>query len=177
VAPTARPSYIAIARIIKPRGNRGEVLAVLHTDFPARIHLLKSVWLEFPDGRRASYALDRYWEHQGRPVLKFRDVDAIAEAQKLAGCWVEIEAEQAAPLPEGTYWDRDLIGCVLRDRSGKVVGSVRDVLRIAGNSQLVVAAENGEFLVPAVASICLEISIASKEILVDLPDGLVGLNQ
>jgi 16S rRNA processing protein RimM len=177
VVPTARPSHIAIARITKPRGNRGEVLAELYTDFPARFGLLHRVWIEFPDGHRESLELERFWEHQGRPVLKFNAVDSISEANKLVGAWVEIEADQAFPLPEGSYWDRDLIGCVIRDRSGKTLGSVRDVMRIAGNSQLVVAGENGEFLVPAVASICIEISIARKEILVDLPDGLMGLNQ
>ena len=56
--PTAGPSHIAIARIARTRGNRGEVLAELHTDFPARFSLLKRVWVEFPDGRRESLALE-----------------------------------------------------------------------------------------------------------------------
>ncbi len=174
--PTARPSHIAIARILKPWGNRGEVLAELHTDFPARFSLLNRVWVEYPDKRRAHLELESCREHHGREVLKFGSVDSIGDAEKLAGAWIEIEAEQELPLPEGTYWDHDLIGCTLRDRGGKILGVVGDVMRIAGNSQLVVRDGGREFLVPVVAAICLEISVVRKEILVDLPEGLTALN-
>jgi 16S rRNA processing protein RimM len=177
VDPTAQPSHIAIARIVRPRGNRGEVLVELHTDFPARFSLLNRVWVEFPDGRRECRQLERCWEHQGRQVLKFHAVDSITDAEKLVGAWIEIEANQAVLLPEGTYWDRDLIGCMVRNESGELIGEVADILRIAGNDQLVVRGERGEFMVPLVASICRDISIARKEILVELPEGLVDLNR
>jgi 16S rRNA processing protein RimM len=177
VDPTAQPSYIAIARILRPRGNRGEVLVELHTDFPARFRILNRALVEFPDGRRECLEIERCWEHQHRQVLKFAAIDSINDAEKLVGAWIMIEADEAAALPEGTYWDRDLVGCFLRNRSGECLGVVIDVLRIAGNSQLIVRSENGEFMVPAVAAICLEISIARKEILVELPEGLMDLNQ
>jgi 16S rRNA processing protein RimM len=176
VDPTARPSHIAIARILRPWGNRGEVLAELHTDFPTRFSLLNRVWVEYPDKRRAHLEIESCWEHQGRQVLKFSSCDSIGDAEKLAGAWIEIEGVQTLPLPEGTYWDHDLIGCALRDRSGKILGVVTDVMRIAGNHQLVVTDGNHEFLVPVVAAICREISVARKEIMVDLPEGLTGLN-
>jgi 16S rRNA processing protein RimM len=149
----------------------------LHTDFPARFQLLDRVWLAFPDGRRESFELENCWEHQGRLILKFGSIDSISDAERLAGAWVEIEAEQAVPLPQDTYWDRDLVGCSLRDRAGNTLGVVTEVMRIMGNSQLVVRGDKGEFMVPMAASICIGISIARKEILVDLPEGLVDLNQ
>jgi 16S rRNA processing protein RimM len=177
VDPTARPSHIAIARIVRPRGNRGEVLVELHTDFPTRFGLLNRVWVRFPDGRRERLELERCWENQGRQVLKFGSIDSIADAEKLVGAWVEIEADQVVPLPAGTYWDHDLVGCSLRNDSGELVGVVTDVMRIAGNPQLVVLGASGEFMVPVVAAICKVISIARKEILVDLPEGLMDLNK
>jgi 16S rRNA processing protein RimM len=176
VDPAARPSHIAIARILRPWGNRGEVLAELHTDFPTRFSLLNRVWVEYPDKRRAQLEIASCREHQGRQVLKFGSIDSIGDAETLAGAWIEIEADQAFPLPKGTYWDHDLIGCVLRDGSGKTLGTVTDVMRFSGHHQLVVKDGNREFLVPVVAAICREISVARKEILVDLPEGLTGLN-
>lgn len=175
--PTAGPSHIAIARIVRTRGNRGEVLAELHTDFPARFSLLHRVWVAFPDGRRESLILENCWEHQGRQVLKFGGFDSITDAEALVGAWVEVEADQAVALPEGTYWDRDLVGCSVRSASGEPLGAVIEVMRIAGNHQLVVGGENGEFLVPLVAAICREISIPRREIVVDLPEGLMDLNK
>ena len=174
--PAASPSYIAIARIIRTRGNRGEVLAELHTDFPARFSLLNRVWVAFPDGKREQLTLESCWEHKGRQVLKFGTIDSISAAETLIDAWVEIEADQTIRLPAGTYWDHDLAGCTLRDARGERVGVVISVMRIAGNDQLVVEGPRGEFLVPIVGSICREISIARKEILVELPEGLMDLN-
>ncbi len=173
---SARPSHIAIARIVRTRGHRGEVLAEIHTDFPARFSLLKRVWVEFPDGRRECLELENCWEHRGMEVLKFDAVNSISEAELLVGAWVEIESEHAVSLPEGTFWDHELTGCRLRNTVGETLGEVTGVLRIAGNSQLVVQGKSGEFLVPVVAAICREISIARREIVVVLPDGLIDIN-
>jgi 16S rRNA processing protein RimM len=110
-------------------------------------------------------------------VLKFSGIDTITAAERLVGAWIEVEADQAVALPEGTYWDRDLIGCSLRSTGGEVLGTVTEVMRIAGNHQLVVRGTRGEFLVPAVGAICREISISRREIVVDLPEGLMDLNK
>ncbi len=175
--PAARPSYIAIARIVRPRGNRGEVLADLFTDFPARFDALEEVWLELKGGLRKRVALEESWPHKGRQVLKFAGIDSISAAEGLVGAWVEIALEDAVPLPEGTYYNHELIGCSVREASGELLGTVTDVLSIAGNNQLVVAGAHGEFMIPAVNAICQRVSIVEKEILVDLPEGLIDLNK
>lgn len=175
--PGAPPSFIAIARIVRPRGNRGEVLAELHTDFPARFDPLGNVWIEFSDGRRRGFVLEETWEHKGRRVLKFAGIDTIAAAETLVGAWVEVEADRAVRLPEGSYFDHDLVGCTVRDVRGAHLGRVKEVLRIAGNNQLVVEGPSGEILIPAVSGICTEISIDRKEIVVDPPEGLIDLNK
>ena len=173
----AQPSLIAIARIVRTRGNRGEVLADLYTDFPARFDSLEKVWLEWPDGSRECLRLDESWEHKGRRVIKFAGTDSISSAERLVGAWLKVEAASAVTLPEGTYFDHDLIGCSVRSTTGEELGTVREVLRIAGNHQLVVVGKHGEFMVPAASDFCREISVAEKRILVDLPEGLIDLNK
>jgi 16S rRNA processing protein RimM len=177
VDPDARHSYIAIARIARTRGNRGEVLADLYTDFPDRFNALETVWLEFGDGRMQQMALEDAWEHKGRNVLKFRGVDDISSAEGYVGCWVLIPAEQAVQLPQDTYFDHDLIGCLVEDTQGSRLGIVTEILHIAGNNLLVVEDSNREHLIPAVENICIRISIEEKRILVDPPEGLMDLNK
>jgi 16S rRNA processing protein RimM len=177
VEPAAQPSYIAIARIARTRGNRGEVLADLWTDFPSRFDDLGQVWLEFTDGQRRCIALEECWSHKGRKVLKFAGIDSISAAQELVGAWVQVDSEDVVLLPEGMYFDHDLIGCSVRDTRGEMLGVVQEVLRIAGNSQLVVAGALGEFMIPAVEALCRSVSITKKEIIVDPPEGLVDLNK
>lgn len=175
--PGNRPDSFVIARIVRARGNRGEVLAELHTDFPDRFEGLREVLVEFADGRRRTFTLDGSWEYRGMRVLKFAGVDTIDAAQALAGAWVELEADRRLPLPEGSYYDDDLVGCSVRDAAGGFLGVVADVLHYSGNDLLEVRGPDGDFLVPAVAAIVLEVSIVRKEILVSLPEGLVDLNR
>jgi 16S rRNA processing protein RimM len=177
VDPDEQPYFIAIARIARTRGNRGEVLADLYTDFPDRFNALNEVWLEFDDGRRLLMSLEQSWEHKGRRVLKFAGVDSISAAQSYVGCWIVIPSDQAVHLPEGTYFDHDLIGCFVQDIQGNRLGIVSGILHIAGNCQLLVEGSNREFLVPAVEGICIEISIKSKQVVVDLPEGLMDLGK
>ncbi len=177
MAEDAQPSFITIARIARTRGNRGEVLADLYTDFPDRFNLLREVWLAPENGRRQLLGLENSWEHKGRRVLKFAGVDSIGAAEAYVGCWVEIPAEQAMPLPEGTYYDHDLVGCSVQDLSGNRIGIVVEVLHIAGNSQLVVKHLERELLIPAVDSICVKVSTKEKQILIDPPEGLMDLGK
>jgi 16S rRNA processing protein RimM len=176
VESNSKHSFIAIARIARTRGNRGEVLADLYTDFPDRFDALEEVWLEFPDGRNLRVSIEDTWEHKGRRVLKFTGIDSINSAENYVGCWVVIPTDQAVTLPEGTYFDHDLVGCSVRDVRGNKLGIVSEILRIAGNSQLVVNDLNREYLIPVVESICVEIDIKAKQITVDPPEGLMDLN-
>jgi 16S rRNA processing protein RimM len=177
VTPDAKSSFIAIARIARTRGNRGEVLADLYTDFPDRFNVLAEVWLESGDGLRRRMALEDSWEHKGRRVMKFAGVDSISAAEDWVGCWVVIPADRAIELPEGAYFDHDLIGCIIQDARGNSMGVVNDILHIEGNSQLVVRNDNSEYLIPAVGNICIHISIKEKKIKVDLPEGLMDLSK
>jgi 16S rRNA processing protein RimM len=178
VESSGRHSYLAIARIVRTRGIRGEVLAEIHTDFPARFTQLENVWLSFADQRRRRFALEECWEHKGRIVIKFQGIDSIPSAETLIGAWVEVAAEDAVSLPDGTYFDHDLTGCRVVTSDGLDIGVVREVLRIPGNNQLVVeGGAAGEILIPAHESICKEVSVSEKRIVVELPGGLLDLNR
>jgi 16S rRNA processing protein RimM len=47
----------------------------------------------------------------------------------------------------------------------------------AGGSLLAVKGEAGEVLVPLARHICVEIDVASRQIVVDPPEGLLELNE
>jgi 16S rRNA processing protein RimM len=176
VSPEESSSFITIARITRTRGNKGEVLVESFTDYPDRFDSLEEVWLEFEDGPPKRTKLDFTWEHKGRRILKFDGYDTIGAAQSLVGCFVQIPEGKAVRLPEGTYFDHDLIGCSIENSLGEPLGVVAHILRISGNNQLVVRNRSKEFMIPAVGSICTQISIEKKRIIVDLPEGLMDLD-
>jgi len=149
----------------------------LYSDFPDRFNALGKVCLEFKDGRRQWFNIQETWKHKGRRVFKLAGIDTIDSSEQLVGCWVEVPAEQAVPLPEGTYFDHDLVGCRVVDVQNNDLGTVTDILRIAGNNQLVVRGPAGEYLVPVTQSICTRICVEDKVIVADLPEGLMDLGK
>ncbi len=174
---TGQPTYIAIARIARPRGNRGEVLADLYTDFPDRFGSLSEVSVEYPGGRLEVRSIEQFWFHKNRLVLKLGGSDSISDAEKLAGAWVLVPCGDAIELPENTYFDHDLIGCTVTTVNGVELGPIAEVMKLDGNTLFAIRSRHGEILIPAAGSYFREISIRERRILVDLPEGLVDLNR
>lgn len=171
----ALDDLISIARINRPQGLRGEVIAELLTDFPERFAKLGSVWAVTPEGKVERVTIERAWPHKGRVVLKIAGYDDISQAETLRGVRVAITNEQLAPLPPDTYYDFDLVDCAVVEKSGEVVGSVIGVERHGAAPLLKVRGATREHLVPLVLSICVEIDIARKRIVIAPPEGLLEL--
>ena len=165
---------IGVARIARPQGLRGEVVADLLTDFPERFAQLQEVRLKLASGEIVVRRLERFRPHQGRIVLKFEECASIDEAELLRGASVLITREQLVPLPADTYYDFDLVGCRVVTVGGEELGRVVDVQNFGAAPLLVVEGEGSrELLIPLAASICVEIDVPRQRIVVDPPEGLL----
>jgi 16S rRNA processing protein RimM len=168
--------WVAVGRLKRTRGNRGELIGEIYSSQPGRAEKLKEVMLDV-DGRRRLARIESFWLHDGRPVFKFAGIDSISDAELWQGADVLApEAERAGPA-DGEYSHADLIGCsVVPEGAGQPVGVVRGVEDYGGTPLLRLEAADGrEILVPFARSICREIDVAAKIIRVQLPDGLMDL--
>jgi 16S rRNA processing protein RimM len=121
-----------VARVLRPRGNKGEVAVQLLTDFPERLTKLKEVFLGRVQGEasEARFAgafgaseptpigVKSCWlsqNHRGQGVFHFAGVASINEAEKFRGLDVLLPFEQRVHLPAGQYFVADLIGCAVYD--------------------------------------------------------------
>ena len=75
-----------------------------------------------------------------------------------------------------TYYEHDLVGCVLVTRIGRELGTVRAVEGGGGTTRLVAGSGRGEIQVPLVHDICVRIDIEEKRIVIEPPEGLLDLN-
>jgi 16S rRNA processing protein RimM len=118
--------------------------------------------------------VERIWRHKDALIFKFVGVDSISAAEPFEGADVCIPKEERVPLPEGEYYQSDLVGCQVLDAgTGRLIGVVADWQEYGGPPLLEVQGENGkEILIPFAKSICVKIEPESKRILVDLPEGL-----
>jgi 16S rRNA processing protein RimM len=200
-----RQKWVALARILRARGNKGEVAVELLTDFPQRLKELKEVFLGdgASDGERGGaprrVGVREFWvdrNHAGQAVYWFEGCASINEAEKLRGIDVLIPFEQRVVLPAGQYFIEDLVGCSVFELAGGgamvasspclmseaplLMGSVIDVQATgeeqAGTPILVVDVRGEELLIPLAEDICKRVDVAGRRIEVVLPEGLRDLN-
>jgi 16S rRNA processing protein RimM len=165
--------------VLRSRGRRGELLAELHSDFPERLAERRHLFALAPGGSRRELELEAHWFHQGRLVLKFRGVDSITDAEALAGSEIQIRREQRAPLPAGSAYVSDLIGCKLVDaasRPPREIGVIADVLFGFGDAPLLEVRDgNHQHLVPFAEAYLKRLDVEAGIVEMVLPEGLLDL--
>jgi 16S rRNA processing protein RimM len=179
--PAEKFTGVTLARILRPRGLRGEVAAEILTDFPERLPKLREVWLAGERNAPRLVRVQRCWlspSRGGQAVFHFADVHSMEDAERLRGLEVQVPIEERAELAAGNYFVGDLVGCeVWEAGASSALGSVRDVEFPGGAPLLAVDTSDGEVLVPLAAEFCLRIDVHAKRIDVSLPEGLRDLNR
>jgi 16S rRNA processing protein RimM len=165
-----------VGRIARPHGIRGQVILNVETDFPEERFQPGIVMFVIRAAAIDRLLLTGVRFQNGRPVVSIDGIDSMTAAQQLAGLELRVPSEQLAPLPAGTYYRHDLVGCGVETVSGKSVGVVAEVEGPLHGSRLVVSAGTDEVLIPFVAEICLEIDTDRKRVVIAPPDGLLELN-
>jgi 16S rRNA processing protein RimM len=165
---------IAVARVAKTRGVRGEVAAQLLTDFPERFRDLEELIAVTPAGERRTLAIEESWLHGGRVILKFAGYDTPEDARELVGYELTVPESEAVELEEGEFFDWQLVGCRVEMMEGRALGAVAEVMHY-GAAPVLVVKDDGEreHLIPLAESICVEINVERKLIRVDPPEGLI----
>ena len=167
---------IVVARAVRTRGLKGEIVADLLTDFPDRFDNLETVTGIGPDDVHRSLQIEEHWFHGNRIIFKFIDYDSIDTARDLAGYQLAVPAGERIELDADQFYEWELAGCRVEGIDGNLIGTVREVMRTGGVGILVVANDAGrEFLVPMARDICIEIDVEKKLIRVDPPEGLLEL--
>lgn len=168
--------WVAVARVDRSRGRRGEVAVTAEDRDPARF-----LGKEF----RVAGAADQFvtveeaWLHGDRLVLKFQGIDSIDAAEQLRGAELCVRRSGLAELDEGEYYLADLVGFKMIDATtGHPLGNVKGWSRAGPTAILEVEKPDGsEMLVPFVRAICRRVDVHAGSISVELPEGLEELNQ
>ena len=179
---------VTLARIVRPRGRKGEVAAQILTDFPQRLTKLREVWLARPGGQATADRPTRVracWishSHGGQAIFHFEGCDSIPDAEALVGLEIQIPLADRASLPSGKHYVSDLVGCEVWERAAgaaaaQSLGVVRDVEFPGATPLLVVESPGCEVLIPMAEEICVLIDTAARRIEVVLPEGLRDLNR
>lgn len=164
---------VAVAKITKSRGLRGELIADVLTDFPERFEELETVIALLPNGERRELKIEKFWFQKERVILKFAGFDSIETAETLRGAEICIPESEAVELDTDEYFDWELEDCEVETVEGEKIGRVKEIMRTGGTEILVVQGAEKDYLIPFAEAICPEVDVENKLIRVDLPEGLL----
>jgi 16S rRNA processing protein RimM len=126
---------VAIARVVRPRGLRGEVVAEVLSDFPERFNGLVGV-TALLEGDSRELKIEEHWFQKDRIVLKFADCDTVDDAERLRGAEICVGETEAVELSDDEYFDWQLVGCTVTSVAGETLGTVTGLMRTGGTEIL-----------------------------------------
>ena len=168
---------LAVGRVAKAHGVRGEVAVEVRTDSPEE-RFASGANLTGRRGRSRSadteLTVEAARNHSGRLLVRFVGVESREAADALRGTMLLVDsADIDAPEDPDEFADHQLIGLDAVAVTGELLGTVTDVLHTPAGELLELALSGGgEALVPFVLVIVPEVDLEAKRVVIDPPEGL-----
>lgn len=182
IPPPENQDWVCVARIVRPQGHRGEILADALTNHPERFAAGLPVFLRAAGSPatpvQATLVTAR--PHGERIVMQLSTCASMNDAEALRGFEVLVPFAERWTLDDDEVYIADLTGCTLIDTvSGATIGTIEDVDQESSNTPLLVLKTDGdsETLVPFVKAYAPEWDVAAKTLRMALPNGLLDVNR
>lgn len=166
---------VTIGRIERSFGVRGEARVRSLSDVPGRFDHLHEVTLVASNGKSLVTRVTHV--RSGGPTL-IVGFDAFTTPEQVAefrGGLVQVPRGDSPALPTDHYYQCDLIGMVVQDEAGTVLGRLEDVLAFAENQAFLVRQDGKELLIPAAKQLVVSVDVAGRVMTVRLPEGFGDL--
>lgn len=162
---------IAVARISKPRGFKGELTVIPYK--PDTQSLKVGLRVTLQKGEFTSeYVIESVKLLRDRIGLKLAGIENDKDAFFWKGGDLLVEQDRLASLDMGEYYHFQLEGCEVFEENGKMIGTVSAVETFGANDLLRVKLETGEALVPFVKEVVRAIDIDRRKIVIRRIEGL-----
>ncbi len=143
-------------------------------DAPDVLRTLREITLRSPDGE------ERRWDVKvvrpgpgGSLLLQLEGLDDRTDAEAFKGWDVHAPKDALPDLDEGEYWYFQLEGLRVVRRDGEMLGEVVGVFNAGASDVATVRGERGEWMLPIVDEVIVEIDAAGGRLVVDLLPGLL----
>lgn len=168
--------FIAIGKIIGAHGIKGNLKIQSYADSLSSFEAGTLLCVKDARGWEKNYHVKWVKPHSKGILLAFKGVDDRSQAEALIGSEVFVDRKTLPELEAGTYYWSDLIGLSVFSKDADLIGRIKAVLPTGSNDVYVVAAEansgQDEVLIPALASVVLEVDLEKQVMIVALPEGL-----
>lgn len=162
--------HVAVGRIARAHGVRGEVAVQILSEIPERF--APGAVLHLEDGTTLTVEASR--PHGQRLLVRFREVPDRNRADELRGQVLIIAASEVPDAPQGSYWPHQIEGCEVVTEEGRSLGRVAEVMRAPANDVWSVRDDGGEVLIPALADVVVSVDVETRRIVVRETPGITN---
>lgn len=167
-----KPAFLAVGRVRRPHGVKGELFIELYTDFPERLHPKAVVYLG--EGY-LPLTIQNVRPHKNGLLMTFDSAQGPEIINDWRNAILFVSADDRPLLPEGEYYHHQLIGMKVEDTQKGDLGVLARIIETGANDVYVVETPEGhEILLPAIREVVLKVDVLNNKIITLLTPGLLG---
>jgi 16S rRNA processing protein RimM len=166
--------YLIVGQFLKPVGIKGEMKVLAITDRSERFYELPFIFLKQADSF-TKIGLENVRLVKNNVILKLKNLNDRKVVEPLSGQYLYIDRKHAASIGKSSYYYYDLLGCAVKTVRGERIGTLFDIQNNGSCDIYFVRPDKGdreEYLIPAIKDVVKKINIKSKEIVIDIIEGL-----
>ncbi len=168
---------IEIGKIVGAHGINGVVKVYSYAESPTCFTAYGD--LTVIDSRGQRHRCKARWAKPHKQIVRLalESVDTRNAAEAMTGHRIFIPKACLPPLEEDTYYWADLIGMDVFSSDDEHLGRISQIITTGANDVYVVQTPEDhtvtEILIPAIASVVLDVDVEQRRMRVELPDGLI----
>lgn len=160
-----------IGKVAKTHGVEGEVQIACESDFSELIENKEVLFLQY-EGMALPFIINEIkWLNSGVFLVSFLDYNKVEEVKRFVSCKVLIAGDENDTIPV-SFDERVFISYTLIDEKIGVLGVLEDVI-FKQQNLFVVNRNDNELLVPVVSEFITGVNYDTKELFLDLPEGML----
>ena len=165
--------------VIKTHGLKGHVTAQFDADNAQAYKKLKTIYLALKATPTAlvAYPVESLQIQPGEKgiLLKLRGIDRIEEAEPLRHASLFLPLQELPKLKADQFYFHDVIGFTVVDAAAGALGTVENFFELPQQDVLAMRYEGQEVLIPVAGDIVTHADAATRQVFVNLPDGLLDV--
>lgn len=166
---------VTIGRIERSFGVRGEARVRSLSDVPGRFEALRRVTIVGPAGKTIDTLVTHVRSGGPTLIMGFEAFTTPEQVAEFRGAFIQVPRGDSPALPADQYYQCDLIGMVVQNEAGTVLGRLEEVLAMSENQAFVVRQDGKEMLIPAAKQVVMAVDVAGRVMTVRLPEGFGDL--
>jgi len=168
--------FLLIGKIVGVHGVRGNLKVYSNAESLSVFEPGSPILAISEAGLETTYTIKWVKPHNRVTLLSLEGIEKRDVAEAIRGSGLYISKAKLPELEDGVYYWFDLVGLSVFTTENEYIGNVESIITTGSNDVYVVRNphkdHDNETLIPALASVVLDIDVDQKMMRVDLPEGL-----